>query len=196
MTTFLLVRHASHPLIGRVLVGRNDAIALSPQGREQARRLAEVLAHEPVASVQSSPQRRAVETAEFIAARHVLPVETSPALDELDFGEWTGHSFDALQGDLNWQKWNRTRASITPLGGESMLKLQDRVLRHLTELRHRYRDGTVVLVSHADPIRAALLHERRMSLNEFSRIDVAPASVHVLHQGRKVAHRRIETFAP
>ena len=44
--------------------------------------------------------RASQETAAPVAARVGLAVETLPALTEIDFGEWSGRSFDALHGEL------------------------------------------------------------------------------------------------
>jgi probable phosphoglycerate mutase len=133
--------------------------------------------------VQSSPRERARETAAAIAAPHVLPVEVVPALDEIDLGRWTGARLDELAIDPSWNAWNVKRASARPPGGETMRALQDRVVAHLNEIHDLYRDETVVLVSHAEPIRAALLHFRNMPLNDHHRIEIAPGSISKLELG-------------
>jgi probable phosphoglycerate mutase len=58
--------------------------ALTARGREQAERLAAWLATEPVDVVLSSPQRRAIETAEPIARAHGLEVQVTQGLIEYD----------------------------------------------------------------------------------------------------------------
>ncbi len=60
-----------------------------------------------------------------------------------------------------------------------MEELRDRVVEHLEVLRRR-AFGAVLIVSHAEPIRAALLHVRRMSFDRFAEIVVEPASVNIL----------------
>jgi broad specificity phosphatase PhoE len=55
--------------------------------------------------------------------------------------------------------------------------LQIRILSYLDRLSEQYPDETVVLVSHAEPIRAALLHERGMSLADWMQVDVPLAAV-------------------
>ncbi|MGY3290906.1 broad specificity phosphatase PhoE [Bradyrhizobium sp. LM3.6] len=109
-----------------------------------------------------------------------LPVEIVPALNELDYGEWTGRSFEALAPDPRWSRWNEQRGTIRPPGGESMRALQKRVVAHL-ELVSSDRDpGTVVAVSHAEPIRAALLYYSRKELDDFLSIEIDPGSVSTL----------------
>ena len=179
-TTYFLVRHAAHALVDRVLVGRMAGVALGEEGRRQARQLAERFSSLNVALVQSSPRERACETAQFIAAGSSLNVQISPELDELDAGEWTGLSFDELRKDPRWLHWNAARGAARPPRGESMAELQRRVLTHLRRLRDLWPQGRLVLVSHAEVIRAALLHYLGRPLDAFGSIEIRPASINTL----------------
>ncbi len=180
MATLILVRHASHGLLNRVLAGRMPGVALSDAGRAEAEALAGALAAAPVTAVWTSPVQRAVETATPIAAVHGLVPTVEPGLEELDCGEWTGQPFAALQGPA-WDAWNRDRAMAAPPGGETMLAVQARAAAVL----HRAGDGegTVVLVSHQDVIKALLAHVLGMPLDLLHRFDVAPASRSIVRAG-------------
>jgi broad specificity phosphatase PhoE len=182
-TTFLLVRHAAHDRVGTILCGRMPEVRLGPVGQVQARRLAERLAHENIACIRTSPLERAVETAEPIAARLGRPLETCEAITEIDFGAWTGESFDVLGRDPRWSAWNSARAFSRAPGGETMLEAQGRIVRAMEELRGRYPDKVVVLVSHSDVIKAALLHGLGLPLDAYGRIEVEPASISTLVVG-------------
>ncbi len=61
-----------------------------------------------------------------------------------------------------------------------MLELQERLLRHVRLLQSADPDGRIVLVSHAEPIRALLLHCLGLPLGEFGRVEIAPASISTL----------------
>ena len=61
-----------------------------------------------------------------------------------------------------------------------MRALQQRIVRHLEQFRRAQADGPIVIVSHAEPIRAALLHYSRTPLDNFLSIEVDPASVSTL----------------
>jgi probable phosphoglycerate mutase len=175
-----LVRHAAHGLLGRTLAGRMPGVSLSAEGRGQAERLAARLARSPADAVLTSPLERARETAAPIAAAMGREAVVEPALNEIDFGAWTGHSFDALADDPAWRRWNAARSLARPPGGESMLAAAERMRDLLERLSGAHGPGRVVLVSHCDVIRAALLHVLGLSLDRYDRIAVDPASVSTL----------------
>lgn len=187
MTVVLLVRHAEHVLQERAVLGRTDGAAFSDKGLEQLRQLSEVLAGEPVAAIQSSPRVRALKTAEAIAAPHGIKVDIHPALDELDYGEWSGLTFEALRDCPEWRSWNNRRSKCCPPHGETMLALQERMLRHLSGLRDENIGKTIVIVSHAEPIRAVLMHEVGLSLDEYGKVDIPPAAIARLNLSQRAA---------
>lgn len=182
-TTFYLVRHAAHGLLERVLTGRMPQVHLAELGHAQARRLALHFAGINIAVVQTSPRERAEETARPIAQASNRPYEVAAALDEIDIGSWTGKSFTELEGDPRWRLWNEARGTTRAPGGETMAEVQQRMIAHLQDLCAAYPGGRVVLVSHADVIKAALLHVLRAPLDAFGSFDIAPASISTLLLG-------------
>ncbi len=182
-TTFFLVRHAAHDRVGTVLCGRMPGVTLGAPGKEQAQRLAHRFARETVASVQTSPLERAVETAEPIAARTGQPVEVCEAVTEIDFGSWSGVSFEVLAQSPGWAAWNTARFVSRPPDGETMLEAQARIVKAMERLRRAYPGRSVVLVSHSDVIKAALLYHLGLPLDAYSRFDIDPASISTLVVG-------------
>lgn len=180
MATVILVRHAVTPLMGRVLAGRLPGGALTVEGRRQAERLAERLSLWPVAALHTSPQERAKATAAPIGRRLRLPAGIEAGLDEIDFGEWTGRHVDALAPDGDWHRFNTYRSGTRIPGGETLLEVQTRMIGTLERLTARHPEGTVVVVGHGDPIRAALVHFLGMPLDLMRRIEIAPASLSVV----------------
>jgi len=96
---------------------------------------------------------------------------------ELDFGEWTGLTFDEVRRDGRWEAWRTCRSLAAVPGGESMRRAQQRTVDALAELHRTHRRGTVVVVSHGDVIRAALLFALGMPLDLYSRIEIDLASI-------------------
>ncbi len=175
-TTIILVRHSHHDLLDRVLVGREPNVSLSAVGIKEAQRLAAALVRRGVIDVKSSPQIRARQTAEPIAAMLGKPAEVVPEFDEADFGAWSGCAFDSLQNDCHWHRWNSHREACRPPGGETMYELQSRVLAGLSRLAKAHPGQCIAVVTHAEPARAAVLHYRGISLGEFGRVEIEPGS--------------------
>jgi broad specificity phosphatase PhoE len=176
-TIVYLVRHADHDLVNRVLVGRNGAVGLSRRGFTQAEGLAAHFVRRRVTAVQSSPQLRARQTAQATAAALGLPFLIVSAADELDCGGWTGRSFVELGRDPAWHRWNEARGISRVPGGESMGEVQRRIVDHLASLAIDQSNRRVILITHAEVIRAAVLHFRNVSLDDFAQVQVDPASV-------------------
>lgn len=174
-----LVRHAEHETAATTLIGRGN-VSLNANGRREAGELARRFRWRPVRVVQSSPRHRTLETAGPIAAARSVPLEVSAALDEIDYGEWTGCLISDLASDPAWQSWNAARSRCAPPGGESMLAVQERIIRHIILLARTRPDGEIVLVTHAEVIRSVILHALAISADDWSRIAVAPASVNTV----------------
>ncbi len=187
MTTFFLVRHAMHALVDRVLIGRMSGVHLNLQGRLQAKRLGMRFAQERLTLVQSSPRERAQETAQAIALAAGAPLEIASALDEIEFGEWTGRPFDRLKEDPDWRAWNSERTRARAPNGETMSEAQTRIVAHLERMHMRYPGARIAIVTHAEIIRAAVLHHLGLALEAFDRIEISPASVTILRIGQEDA---------
>jgi probable phosphomutase (TIGR03848 family) len=177
VTVFHLLRHGEHTLVGRVCAGRMPGVGLSEAGRAEAARAAERLAGRKIAALHASPLQRTRETAEIVSHRLGLPALYRDDLIELDFGEWTGMTFDAVREDPRWPPWSRLRSIAAIPGGESMRAVQARVVGALVELHQRHGPEEIVIVSHGDVIRAALLFALGMPLDFYNRIEVATASI-------------------
>ena len=99
------------------------------------------------------------------------------ALDEIDIGGWQGHSFSELAHDEGWRRWNACRSMTRPPRGETMAEVQARMLAELLHIHATEPGCQFIMVSHAEPIRAVLLHILGLSADQWSRIEIEPASV-------------------
>src|ERR1051325_11185572 len=108
-TTFILIRHGAHDLLGRRIAGRMPEVGLNAAGHAQARTLSERLDQWRIAAIYAGPLRRVQETAVPMGCRLGVPVETDPAFDEIGYGSWTGLAFDVLREDRMWDRWNHRR---------------------------------------------------------------------------------------
>lgn len=180
MTTFLLIRHAAHDLLGRSLAGRAPDVHLNARGKMEAERLAERLMDVPIRALYTGPLERAQETAWPLAGKLMLALRVHDGIDEIDFGGWTRKSFPELDPLPDWHRWNSERGNARCPGGESMREVQERVVRSLEELSAAHGDEHVAIVSHGDVIKSALMHYLGIPLNYILRLEISPASVSIL----------------
>jgi probable phosphoglycerate mutase len=183
-TTIFFVRHGSHDRLDHILCGRMEGVELSDAGRREATRIAERLSRERVDALYVSPLLRARQTAAPIAEALGLSPLVADDLNETDMGEWTGVRFDELRQQPAWRRWNTARGPHRPPGGESMLDIQLRAARWLSEAVVRHPHTGVVAVCHADVIKAAVCHALGLSLDHYGRMEISPASISVVTAGR------------
>jgi probable phosphomutase (TIGR03848 family) len=183
-TRIVLVRHAVTAETGSKLSGRAPGIDLSETGRGQAEQAGERLAPVPVAAVYASPIERTTQTAELIAKHHGIPVQPLPGVIEADYGEWTGEKLsDLMKLDL-WKTVQVAPSRVRFPQGEAMVAMQARMVEAIEALAADHPGETIVVVSHADPIKAVVAHFTGLPLDLFQRIAVSPASVTVLELGQ------------
>ena len=177
-TLVLFVRHGTTPTTGKVLPGRAKGLHLAESGKEQARRAAERIAEiGAIAAIYSSPLERARETAAPIARATSKTVRVERDLIECDFGAWTGQSLRRLSKKPEWSSVQRTPSMFRFPGGESFVEMQSRMIDAVDRIRTRHAGKTVVCVSHADPIKAAVAHAVGTPLDLFQRIVISTCSV-------------------
>ena len=183
MTRFLLIRHATTADNGIRLSGRKSGVDLDDGGRLQAQSLARRLAHVPIAAILASPLERTLETARALSTLLGVPIEACEDFLEIEFGSWTGRTFDELRDDALFRRFNELRSCAGAPSGELMLQAQLRMVAGLDRLRARYLQRTVAVVTHCDMIRAAIAHHAGIPLDLMQRIEINPASVSVIDLG-------------
>jgi probable phosphoglycerate mutase len=110
-------------------------------------------------------------------------VRRAKGLLECDFGTWTGRRLDELR---KLPEWDRVRSSPSTFcfpDGESFSAMQQRMWDQLQRLGEAHAGTTVVAVSHADPIKAAVAMAAGVHLDLFQRIVISPCSATVLVLG-------------
>ncbi len=187
-TLVLFVRHGQTATTGKVLPGRAPGLHLADKGREQAQLVAGRIAalqngKRRIAAVYASPLERTQETATPIAKALDVRVRRSKGLLECDFGEWTGAELKRLAKLPEWRAVQRNPSGFRFPGGESFSEMQARVTGAVDAIRAAHPGETVVAVSHADPIKAAVAQATGTPLDLFQRIVVSPCSVSAVLYG-------------
>ena len=183
-TLVLLVRHGQTSTTGQVLPGRAKGLHLSDTGRAQAKAASARIAQLPkLDAVYSSPLERTRETAAPIAKAVGRPVKATKGLIECDFGEWTGAELKKLMKLPEWGTVQRAPSTFRFPGGESFTEMQTRMVSAIDRLRAKHPGGVVVMVSHADPIKAAVAHAMGTHIDLFQRIVISTCSVTAIAYG-------------
>jgi probable phosphomutase (TIGR03848 family) len=178
VTTLLLVRHGNTSTTGKLLPGRAPGLHLAESGVRQAERAGERIAElKRVDAIYTSPLARARETAAPIAKATGVKSKVERGLLECDFGDWTGAELPKLMKLPEWRTVQRAPSTFRFPNGESFTEMQVRIVSTLDRLRARHHGGTIVCVSHADPIKAAMAHALGTHLDLFQRIIISTCSI-------------------
>jgi broad specificity phosphatase PhoE len=170
MRRLLLVPHAA------TAATRAGAFPLDEPLDSRGRVAAAGLALPSRCTVLAGPALRCRETASAAG----LDFELDPALADCDYGAWAGRTLADVHAaePAAFGAW-RTDPDSRPHGGESLAEFAARVAGWLDG--QAAGDGTVVAITHAGVVRAALVHALGAPLDAFWRIDAAPLSVTELH---------------
>jgi broad specificity phosphatase PhoE len=191
-TTLFLVRNADTEFSrDRRVAGRRD-IGLSGDGRSQAAELRDRLKSVDISEILASPLPRAVETAEILAAAAGLGLVRDPRLIDLDAGQWEGRSHAEVSASAEYRRFIENSMNESIPGGERLLDVRDRMLAAVSQaLGDNELGASIVVVSHAGPLRVLLAHYLGMKLDHYHRLRLSPASLSVLRFESEVGVPRV-----
>lgn len=180
-TLVIYVRHGRTPTTGSSLPGRAPGLHLSDEGQRQAEAVATWLngpsGPDKIAAVYASPMERARETALPIAKALNLRIRTAAGLNECDFGAWTGRRLKDLMRLRAWKLVQHQPSAFRFPNGESFAEMQARITGQTAELVAKHPGETIICVSHADTIKAAVAQALGTPLDLFQRIVIGPCSM-------------------
>jgi 2,3-bisphosphoglycerate-dependent phosphoglycerate mutase len=131
---------------------------LAAVGQEQAQRVADRLAREPISAIYVTTLRRTVETAAPLAARLGLLPDVEAGLREVFLGEWEGGllRLRVTEGHPIAQRMSaEERWDVIP-GAEPSDQFATRVREALLRIAGRHPDETVAVFTHGGVIGQAL----------------------------------------
>ena len=157
MTTILMIRHGeSEANRNKVFAGNLDA-DLQHRGEKQAEKTAEFIAKSyKVDKIYASDLKRAFKTGKAIADRLSMDLVPDVRLREINAGDWEGETFDDLEKKYpkEYTIWLTDLGNARCFGGESTRELGERILGALTDIAEQNEGKTVVIATHATPVRA------------------------------------------
>jgi alpha-ribazole phosphatase len=181
-TRVILLRHGEPQAAVHGRCYGNLDVALSTTGRAQADRLAAALRDMPLAAIYASPRRRAIESAEPLAAALGLTVETRDGLREIDFGVLEGLTYDeaAARHPQFYAAWMASPTEVAFPGGESYRQVRARVLATLESLLTAHAGRAFVVCAHGGVTRTLLAAALNMQDADIFRIAQDYACINII----------------
>jgi probable phosphoglycerate mutase len=153
MERVILARHgeSEYSVRGAANGDPTVVVALTDEGRAQARRLGEALAGEPVDLAVVTEFQRTRETAELALAGRDVPLVVVPALNDIRLGSFEGCQLD------EYRSWARSCDPDVegPGGAESRAAVARRYVQGFRTVLARPEE-TILVVAHGLPIRYIL----------------------------------------
>lgn len=180
LTRLFLIRHAEVEARYQSVFGGRIDMNLSSRGHEQAAKLAEFLRRKKFDAIYASPMKRVQQTLAPLLNNGAPRPVLQPELREVDFGDWTGHGWNAVKdrfgaSAFEWLQ-HLERGSIP--NAEPAGDWRARVEPCLREMLGRHPGQAVAAFCHGGTIRMVLsilleLPLSRMSMFEFDYASVS-----------------------
>lgn len=172
MTRLIFVRHgySEGNLLGE-FHGHMDG-DLTDLGHEQAERAGVYLKDRKIDVAYSSDLRRAYKTALHITKYHGIEPIKDENLREIYAGEWEGKKFSELERDYPelYGTWRSDPADFVSIDGESMREVYDRLKTEVERIVGENRGKTVLVATHATPLRCLACTWLGQPLSEFNSV--------------------------
>ena len=157
--TLYFLRH------GQTALSRDDSFCgsgldpeLTPEGLEMARAFTAAYRTKRWTAIFSSRLRRSLATAQPLCNALGMKLEQRSELNEIAYGKWEGlireNVAEAYHDD--YVSWLADPAWHAPTGGELAITVARRSLLVIDEIKQRFTDGNVLVVSHKATIRIIL----------------------------------------
>jgi probable phosphomutase (TIGR03848 family) len=181
----VFIRHAhSTANDAGILSGQLPGVSLSKKGEKQAQLLVERLGASEFDSIRVSPMQRCEETiAPWLNSgysRGLKAYEIDESLIEVDYGSWSGRKLSSLSREKMWKVIQDKPSTVQFPEGERIKAMQKRALSSVMQALEDKKNGTHLLVSHGDVLKALVASLMKIKLDDFQSLVIDPASVTVI----------------
>lgn len=179
VTSLFLLRHAEvESKYQRVFGGRID-MELSPRGHEQADALARYIARHQFDVVYASPMKRVQQTMRPLASQFTKAPVLCEELREVDFGDWTGLSWDEVfsRYRISAFQWLEQIECAGIPNGECRSRFAARVEPCLRRILADHRGQSVAVICHGGVIRMILSLLLDLPLSKMAAFEIDYASI-------------------
>jgi len=145
--------------VNRILVGRHLESHLTEKGKMQVKETAQLLKNMSISKIYSSPVTRTIETTQIVGEELGLDYEIDDRLYEIDLGKLAGTNYDEVinkYGNLFMSFYMGDDSVLSNHGVESFTAVKSRIRDLLGQVMDRHNNHNVLLVTHLDPIKAAI----------------------------------------
>lgn len=195
VTELWLIRHAES--VGNRdgwFQGQEDP-PITPEGHDEARRLADRLRPLDFDAIYSSDLRRAYETAQYVGHALDLSIREDERLREVDLGRWEGLS-PAEVAETYPDEWAEYTDHYDPTfrrgDGESYADGQERIVPALEEVANAHPGQRVVVVFHGGIMRSYLTHLLGLPFQQAWRLPIHNTSITRVRPFQRLYEHRIE----
>jgi 2,3-bisphosphoglycerate-dependent phosphoglycerate mutase len=175
--------------VNRILVGRHVEAHLTEYGKRQVARTAMYLKEISIDRILASPVIRTIETAKIVCEILDKEFEVDERLYEIELGKLVGMNYEEIvekYGNLFLKFYADNDPILLSYGVESFSSVKSRINDLLEDLRHRCAGENVLLISHLDPIKAAICILLDLNPKSLYRWHIRNASLTILRQESQV----------
>ena len=182
-TQLYLIRHGEvEESYHKVFGGCRIDMALSPRGHRQAQALSDWLGDTKLHAIYASPMQRVKQTMAPLLARREVEATIMEDLREIDFGDWTGYTWDGIKEHFGISAfdWLEVLETTGIINGESARHLIERVRPCLLQVLQDNPHRTAAIVCHGGIIRVMLAILLELPLTKMAHFNIEYGSVTVV----------------
>jgi broad specificity phosphatase PhoE len=177
MSRIFLLRHAQSLANQKgILSGRLPDFPLSKVGLKQRDSLKVRLEGANFDQIISSPIQRCLETINF------LTPEIFEDFQEVHYGDWSGKRMSSLARNKAWREIYSNPTGVRFPNGETLPEVQIRALAGLEKINKQAKN--ILIATHADVVKALLLHALGSHLNNIDKVQINNASISIIENGK------------
>ncbi|MEP2448132.1 MAG: histidine phosphatase family protein [Balneola sp.] len=183
MKQLYIIRHGETRFNrSHLMQGRGINASLNDTGRKQADAISIYLKDKPVSKIVTSSLKRAKESAEPLCRLFNVKPEAYTELDEMDFGDLEGKSFDEVKSDLVHlhESWSSGKLEISPESGETPIQVYKRANLKVEEILKLSDDECIVFMLHGRLIRILLSEWLGLGLKNMHQIEHQNGAINTL----------------
>jgi len=184
-TRLILIRHGQTDWSRQGRYCSLTDISLNNKGKEQIKKVRNVLNREKIDKICSSDAKRAAQSARLVFKGR--KIDKFPELCEMNFGVFEGLRYRQIMKSFPkiYKKWLSNPCDIAIPNGESLPILAKRVRGALKKIMARNKGGTIAIFTHAGPISVILCDILGLGLEKIWQVNPSLASINIVefHNG-------------